>query len=232
MENSKTSYAFFDFDGTLIDADSLQLLIRKVLKTQPWRLFLLCLTAPILASTVLFGWDKRYAKSAILWCLTVFRTKRQSIALLGPESELQKKQFFFKEAKEEFEKLRQQNIEIVVVSASGQLWVKKKKKKQLPPVRLIIGSKLRFFCGGIIFSSANCYKEEKLKRIQEHLGNNFQWHSSWSDHTADLPLLKKAPLRFVINPKIKHKTIFDNVFHQNYNLIKWHSAYKNNKGNS
>lgn len=215
------SYAFFDFDGTLIAQDSFLILLQAGLKKQPWRIFFIILFSPILLSTQIFKFEKTLAKSLLLWSLTVFKSKKNAIHFLQKSICNKSNQIWFQEALAEFEKLKQQNVDIIIVSASGNTWIRALLRKKYKHIRLIIGSKLGFFLGGVILKSKNCYKEEKLKRIDEILGENFHWHSSWSDHIADLPLLKKAPLRYVICPRNKHKIIFDQEFNKNYILLKW-----------
>ena len=75
-------------------------------------------------------------------------------------------------------------------------------------IKLIIGSKLTFFCRWCCFKIKNCYQEEKISRIHEILGENIEWHSAWSDHIVDLPMLLKAKERNIICPKPKHLKIF------------------------
>ncbi len=220
-ENKVPRYAFFDFDGTLIAHDSFKILLKDGFQKQPWRLALLLLFVPLFIVTVLFHLDKCYAKSTILWSLTVGRGKKDAIHFCEAAFLRHMPTLWFNEVLPTFEKLRQENIGIVIVSASGTLWIRALLRKQYPHLRLVIGTKLGWSCGGVVVRSKNCYQEEKVKRIKEILGDNFIWHSSWSDHVADLPILRLAPLRYVVCPKPAHKIIFDKELEGNYTLLKW-----------
>lgn len=218
------SYAFFDFDGTLIAQDSFLILLKTGLRQQPWRILFIILFSPILLSTAIFKFDKTLAKSALLWSLTVFRGKKNSIFFLQDSVCKKMDQIWFEQSLAEFEKLKKEGVEIIIVSASGATWIRALLRNKFKNSKLIIGSKLGFFFGGVILKSKNCYQEEKLKRIEEILNKNFIWHSAWSDHIADLPMLKKAPLRFIISPKKKHLPIFKRELKDNYTLLPWISS--------
>ena len=215
------SYAFFDFDGTLISQDSFLILLKESLKRQPWRLLPLLLFSPILFFTGIFKLDKTLAKSLILWSMTIFLGKLKAIQFLKNTLPEKYPQIWFQQALEHLEALKKQNIEVVIVSASGQIWVRSYLKNKFQKNRLIIGSKLQFFCGGVILKSKNCYHEEKIKRIQALLGEDILWHSAWSDHIADLPMLKKASLRYIVCPKKSHLKIFQKELNNKFTLLNW-----------
>lgn len=218
---TKPQIAFFDFDGTLIANDSFMLILKASIRQQPWRLALFFLFSPILFATLIFKLEKSLAKSTLLWSTTVLRGKINSIKFLKNTISEKSKEIWFNDAVEQFEKLRQENVEVVIISASGALWIRAILKDKFKHTKVIIGSRLQFFLGGVILKSKNCYEEEKLNRIQECLGDKFVWHSAWSDHIADLPMLKKAPLRYIICPKKKHIQIFDRELEKNYILLNW-----------
>lgn len=214
-------YAFFDFDGTLISQDSFLIILKAGFLQQPWRVLFIILFSPLLALTYLFKLDKTLAKSLLLWSVTVFKGKKGAIQFFQNTLLPFANSMWFQEALTEFEKLKNEQIEIIVISASGTPWVRALLRGKYTNFKLIIGSKLGFCLGGIILTSKNCYKEEKIRRIQEILGHNFEWHSAWSDHIADLPMLKKAGKRYVICPKQTHVDIFNQELEKNYTLLSW-----------
>jgi len=91
-----------------------------------------------------------------------------------------------------------------------------------PQAKIIIGSKLKLFLGGVVFASPNCYDTEKVSRIRARLGANLEVHSGWTDHPADIPMLNLAERKNVICPKSKHMTHFERAFGQDgYSLRRW-----------
>lgn len=216
------TYAFFDFDKTLISKDSFLLLLKYGFVQQPWRLIFIMLLWPILLLSALLRWDKALPKSMLLWSVTCFKGKKGSAQFFKQFVAKHMDLYWFKQVEDEFQKLRKENIEIVVISASGAYWVRHALAHMTKsPLRLVIGSQLGFFMGGVIYKSKNCYKEEKIQRIDALLGKNFTWHSSYSDHIADLPLLKKACHRFLVNPTQAHLPTFKCQLQENYTILSW-----------
>lgn len=215
------SYAFFDFDGTLIARDSFLLMLKFHFKQQPWRLVLAFLLCPLLLVCVSLRGVKTGVKSFLLWILTVGKSKKAALHCLT-SAIVAEQGLWFREVLKTWEDLRQQGVSIVVVSASGATWIHAcLRAYNTGPVRAVIGSRLAFYWGGVVLTGKNCYGEEKIDRIYKTLGSSFVWHSSWTDHVADLPLLKKAPKRYVICPKPAHLPTFQTELGDTYELLQW-----------
>ena len=163
------------------------------------------------------------AKSCVLWSITVFRGKKGTFKFFEETMKEVSPHLWFHQALAQLQALQNEGVEIIIISASGTSWIRALLREQFKNAKLIMGSRCSFYFGGVILSSKNCYGEEKIKRIEETLGSNFVWHSSWSDHIADLPLLKKAPQRFVISPKNKYIKNFDQELKRDYTLLQWTS---------
>lgn len=221
MMNTLPRIAFFDFDGTLISQDSFLIILKTGFKKQPWRILFIIFFLPVLVPTAIFKLNKTLAKSCLLWSVTVFRGKKGAIAFMHNTILEIGHSIWFQEAISEFEKLKKNNVEIVIISASGTTWIRALLRSKYKGTRLIIGSKLGFFLGGVVLTSKNCYGKEKLKRIHNMFGENFLWHSAWSDHIADLPMLKKAPMRFLVCPKKTHLDIFEKELGVNKIVNHW-----------
>lgn len=214
-------YAFFDFDGTLIAQDSFLILLRQGLCMQPWRVLFLPPILPIVLATYVFKLDRTLIKSLLLWSLTFGRTRKGSVRFLNKTMELAVERTWFTQAVPIFNALSDDNIELVVVSASGQMWVRAALRKKYTKFKRVIGSRLGFYLGGVILKSKNCYQAEKLVRIREELGTEFTWHSAWSDHTADIPMLQQAPLRYLICPREKHMAQFAESLSGQFQICHW-----------
>jgi phosphatidylglycerophosphatase C len=219
-------YAFFDFDGTLISQDSFVVLWLKTFRKAPWRLLLLMLLSPFLLCAIFLRLDKAYVKSCVLWSLTCGRGKKNAVIFLRETLLCDQKISWFLEVEKTFSLLKEQGIEIVVITASGQIWVRALLRQKFQHLRMIVGSQLGFFAGGVVLKSKNCFGKEKIVRIHQLLGQNFSWHSAWSDHLADLPLLLHAPSRYIICPKKRHLHGFSRGLKTNFKILKWTSVSK------
>jgi HAD superfamily phosphoserine phosphatase-like hydrolase len=208
-------YAFFDFDGTLIAKDSFRILLRHQLIQRPWCLFFWILFTPVFIYTFSLKREKTLSKSLLLWSITFGMTKKEILRLFSETLPQLLTPYCYVESKDTVEGLKKQGVEIVVASASAAIWIRPFIKKHYGPIRLTIGSPLRFFAKGVILSQHNCYGKRKTERIYSLLHNPFLWHSSWSDHIADVPLLKEAPRPFLVSPSSKHLMILTKIFHKN-----------------
>lgn len=221
MTNIRPTIAVFDFDGTLVSKDTFVILLRAGFKSQPWRCLLLLLLCPIFIINFLVRGDRSIPKSVFIWCATAFKTKREIIRFLSTTAEQSNQVHWFKEGLETLQKLQNQQIQIVVATASGQIWVRTLLRKKFRNAKLIIGTKLKFFAGGVILCGKNCRDIEKLHRVKMQLGDDFVWHSSWSDHIADIPILKAAQTPHIISPTKEHVPIFKKEFGENVEILYW-----------
>lgn len=216
----KKSFVFFDVDKTVVAKDSFLCLIRSTLEKEPWRVFLFIVFLPIFAVTYLFKLEKSLAKSVALWSCTVFKSQKKIVSQLV-QNGLDQKKFWFKEVSDELSKVRAQGHQVVYVSASAEIWLRAIVNSCDLGSKIVIGTKLRYFAGGVILKSRNCYHGEKVKRIESKLGNNIVWAEGFSDHPADIPFLKKCAKRHLINPKPNHLHQFKKEL-DSYEIHPWH----------
>ena len=115
--------------------------------------------------------------------------------------------FFFKQGLQELEQLRAKGVKIVVVSASGDLYM-----KVLPefiPVDAVISTVCEVSDG--IYSGKigkNCKAEEKVSRIQawlnaQGLSIDKENSAGYGDSPSDAPMLLLTAQPNLVNPKRK-----------------------------
>ncbi|MEN9529022.1 MAG: hypothetical protein RI932_895 [Pseudomonadota bacterium] len=217
-------YAFFDVDGTVIARDSFRILMREMLlKGTRWRMALAALLCLLIAPLRLIGLaDKTQFKSAFLWSATVGRSLRESLTLLKRIVEEQISPLWFVEMEAELDQLRQSGHKICYVSASGEPWLRFLLKRHDPNEKIIVGSKLMPFLGGMTLRGANCLGAEKIRRLRKILPGNIVWSVAYSDHRADLPLLLASKKRVVVNPTQKNRTAFlKHLGEQGFTEVSW-----------
>ncbi len=221
-------YAFFDFDGTLISQDSFMMIVKEGVKSNPLRALFLIIFLPVIILLFLFKLDRSYAKSLALWSVTFGKSKKECILFFRSVMNRYKDNIWFLESKKEFERLKALGCDIVVVTASGQSWARVLLREFSVPSDMLIGSRLGYFCFGVILTSKNCYRHEKINRIQKQLGTNFSWYAGYTDHIADLPMLLPCQNKYIICPKPKHLIDFKEFFNNKFELFHW--TTKANKG--
>ncbi|MFZ9521318.1 MAG: HAD-IB family phosphatase [Silvanigrellaceae bacterium] len=206
-------YAFFDVDGTVIARDSFRILMREmILKGNPIRIaiaFVLCVILSVGKFMGIVG--KTQFKSALLWSATVGMTPRQSLTKIRSVVNEFVKPLWFVEMGGELERLRNNGMKVCYVSASGEYWLRVLLKDMDPGAKLIVGSRLMIFFGGVTLRGPNCLGDEKIRRLRALLPADTIWSCAYSDHRADLPLLLASRNRVVVNPTPRNLRAFQNA---------------------
>ena len=214
-----SSYVFFDFDKTLICKDSFKLLFSYLIKKSPYKAINLLLFLPVFILLFFFVEKRKLLKSYLLWTLIFFGSQKSILKNLNYFGTAQKN-IWFQDAIIEMERLKKENFRIVIISASGQKWVRSLFHDIPIKPNLILGSKLKYFLGGLIFSSYNCREKMKLFRIKELGLDTVNWERGYSDHPDDIPFLKLCKSVFVISPKKKNIAYFEKNLND-YKILKW-----------
>ena len=189
-----TRIAVFDFDGTLTRKDSLLVFIRYTrgsfrfitgfIFLSPW---LLAMKAGLISN--------QKGKEIVLqyffggmpqpffddWCRKFAET--QIPALIRPG------------ALEEIQRLRQENVAVVVVSASPENWLQHWTR---PNGLLLIGTLLQVSDGRMTgrIEGKNCHGTEKVRRIREkYPAEHTEIIAAYGDTKGDLPMLEMAQKR-------------------------------------
>lgn len=190
----KRLYAF-DFDGTLTTHDTLLAFIRYACGTKAFIIGFLR-HAPLLILMKIGFYPNGKAKQRIFahffqgWSETTFLDTCQRFAkerhnLLRPQ------------AKAELDRLAKQGEQIVIVSASVDLWVAPffdaYKDSACRPC--ILGTQIEIVHGTVTgrFTSPNCYGAEKVRRLTERFPDRTQYKLfAYGDSQGDQPLLNYA----------------------------------------
>ena len=229
LQVKKKKYAFFDFDGTLISHDSFKKFLAKAFSRAPWRLFFVISLLPFGILPYLIRKDKTRMKSILIWSLTSFLSKRAQILLLRDLATDSSKNAWFKEAVPEIQRLKQEGFEIILVSASPEIYIRSlvREKFSSSPFQRVIGTKLGFSLFGVVVKGKNCIKGEKINRIQQLLSlGSISWEYSYSDHSDDIPLLSMAASSFVISPKLHQEKIIKKRLKKPFHILHWTSGIK------
>ena len=213
-------YAFFDVDKTVITHDSFLFVLKSGFKQSPWRLLVALPLLP-LAVLPLLGFDRRAIKSAMLWSITVGKGRVGAVQFLNSLGKKTGQLMWFKQVDPILNTLRAEGLRICYVSASGQTWLRSLLNSCDPGPKTIIGSKLGFFCGGVVMKSLNCYGKEKLKLIDALIGVDISYEKGYSDHVADIPMLSRCRERYVVSPTSEHLEIFEREWKRDFKILVW-----------
>lgn len=217
-------FAFFDVDGTVIEKDSFRIIIRERIFTHSvFRTFLATFLLSVLGILWLLRMvDKTQFKSALLWAATVGLSRRESLKTLRQIVDKKVKSLWFEQMKAELKELRENGYRICYISASGEPWLRALLNQMDPHEKLIVGSKLTYFMGGLTLKGPNCIGPEKIRRLNQILPKDIIWEIAYSDHRADIPLLLACSKRVVVNPTAKSKAAITSALGaDNFKLVHW-----------
>jgi len=203
-DSNKTPVAFFDFDGTLTTGDTLMPFLKFVVGSPRYYWYLI-LVAPTLIAYILKLIPNDLAKQKVI--------KRY---LSGyPLSELYERGIMFSKdiiptmlRNEGMEKLRwhqnQQHI-CVLVSASFDIWLKPWADSN--GFDDILSTQLETNEGIVtgLIAGNNCYGEEKVRRIESWLRQEFRMPNctyAYGDTKGDLPMLKYVSSGLILKNNI------------------------------
>lgn len=224
-------YAFFDVDGTVIARDSFRILMRElILKGNPLRLLIALILCALLFPGKLVGLvGKTQFKSALLWSATVGMPVRQALRRIRSIVDESVKPHWFDEVGAELEELRKNGLNVCYVSASGEFWLRVLLNDMDHGPKIIVGSRLMMFCGGLTLRGANCLGHEKIRRLRALLPADTIWNIAYSDHRADLPLLRASRKRVVVNPTPRNLKAFRAALGADgFSLVNWTSGSQKN----
>lgn len=217
-------FAFFDVDGTVIARDSFRILMRElIIKRSRLRLMIASILFLLLVVLRTFGLvGKTQFKSALLWSATIGLNPRESLRRIRSVIQEHVQPLWFAEMTSELERLRAQGMQVCYVSASGEFWLRVLLGAMDRGPKIIVGSKLQRFCGGITLKGPNCLGREKIRRLRGVIPENAIWCVAYSDHRADLPLLLASRERVVVNPTPKNLRVFrKTIGEDHFKLVHW-----------
>ncbi|BCZ49172.1 hydrolase [Clostridium gelidum] len=195
----KSCFAIFDVDYTIINGDSMFLMLFFAISKKPVLIFY---TPIILVKIVLYFLkiiDVKNAKEAIYLPLKYLTQKEleefyETIVLRKINPEVMKRLIFHKE----------QGCCILLVSASPEVYLQYFKNNS--SIDVIIGTKLKIVDGKYInkIHGENCKGIEKVNRIKHYLNENnleidFDNSFGYSDSLSDKPMLSLVKNRYKVN---------------------------------
>lgn len=191
----KKQIAFFDFDGTITNKDTL---IEFIKFSKGDLLFYIgfILSSPYLIAYKLRIISNQRAKEKVLrfffsnTSITRFQQQCEEFAIKAVPRLLRPKAY------EEIQQLQKQGTDIVVVSASPENWIRpwcELMQLQLIATRLEV--KDNRLTGNIF--QCNCHGEEKVSRIRElFILEDYENVLAYGDTAGDRPMLKLANTSF------------------------------------
>lgn len=183
--------AFFDFDGTITTKDTLLEFIKFSKGRMPFYIGFL-LNSPYLIAYKLKLISNQRAKEKVLSYFLKNIPVKEFQAKCDEFAETVIPFLLREKAKQEFEKLKKDGFEIVIISASPENWIRnwceKTGLKLIATVLQINGGRITGKIEG-----KNCHGSEKVRRIKELYSlNEYEEIFAYGDTSGDKPMLQLA----------------------------------------
>jgi phosphatidylglycerophosphatase C len=193
--------ALCDFDGTLVEGDTMWSFVLALAYRRPLRGFALLAWAPVAALPWCLGLGPRRILSVALWLLTVGRGRRRNAELLREHGRRIARAARHRPISVVVERRldhHRRGDEIWIVSGSSPTWIAIALRHHGVPYSRIVGSRLRFFAGGLIVSE-RCVGPDKPRRIEAAAaGQVIEWTHAYGNEPSDLPMMALARHRWMV----------------------------------
>ncbi len=199
---SEPRYAFFDFDGTLIEGDSILFWLRFYYRRRPGRRVFQIANAAGLLLFALRLIDSHGLKRVYLWPMS-FEKPGALDALAAEFVRRDLVPRFYAPVLEQLREHHRKGDRVVVISASGTFYLRHL-REYLPDSCLLLGTEMEGragFLGMPAYRGGNLRGENKIRRLESMgLGGKGPGSHAYSDHHHDIPLLRFAEFPVCIRP--------------------------------
>jgi phosphatidylglycerophosphatase C len=220
--NNASPIVVFDFDLTLTRWDTADRFFRWLLRREPWRFALVLTAAPVLGPLLLFNTTRKWPVRFAVWVATLGRSA-QDLSFLAQEHV--EAVFAGSEPvilQSGFERLRihlEQGHRVVIATGCLEALAQKVLDKAGYGHVSLVASSLKPFLGGLV-RHHHCFGPNKIAMLTER-GFPPPWAIAYTDHRADIPLLRHAAEWFLINPKPKCVACIERVLSTKARVLAW-----------
>ena len=212
--------AVFDFDHTLCRFDSSAHFFYWLIRQQFWRLLLCSVLAPLVLPLFCFRRTQKLPVRIAVRLASVGRPLTDLPELIQDYLRQAQQNWAYDEGLARLRWHQENGEQIVIATGSLQLLVTQMLSQAgLKNIR-IIGSILVQSRFGWV-SAQHCIGKKKIPLLQAE-GINPPWQYAYSDHFADLPLLKNAETAFLVNPRAKSLRIVRAKSLPALQILRWH----------
>lgn len=215
----------FDFDHTLYDGDSGSHLFAWLLRRNPLRLAVALLATPLLGPLVAFLPTRRRGISGYVWIATFgLRGAREFNRIIDRyvrthEAEIRRR--LLPQALAVLDAHRAAGDRVVVATGAPPELAREILRFVAQHEVPVIGSQVGPFAGAVI-ATRHCHNEEKMRMLRERGYGDIA--RSYTDSSADLPLLLAARSPVVVNPKPGRVAFFRRMLPPGTPILNWGCA--------
>lgn len=222
---SHRNVVVFDFDLTLTRWETASRFFKCLLRRQPWRMAGVLLALPVLAPLWALPRTRHLPVRFAVWMAT-FGRSHETLARLavahadevfaGPDP------VFLPQGVERLRHHLAQGDEVVIATGCweplARALLEREGLKDVP----LVASTLRSCLGGWV-SERHCLGENKIPMLAER-GYPPPWRVAYTDHRADLPLLRNSEQWYLISPELKCLRLIEEAMAAKAEILPWRTG--------
>ncbi|MBF9132993.1 HAD-IB family phosphatase [Plantactinospora sp. S1510] len=216
MSTPPRRVAVFDLDDTLVRGDSFALFMRHLLFRQRWRAALAVLSAPVLWPMLFVPASRRIAIGGMLWIASAGLSEAEFTGLARRFATAHAD----RRIRPALDRLRQHldagDRVVIVTACADPLASAVCAELGLPDVE-IIAARLQHGRAGMR-PALGCRGAQKVDRLRD-AGISLPVDYAYTDSAVDLPLLKVATHRYLIEPSTRHRDRIRAVLPDNVTVL-------------
>jgi phosphatidylglycerophosphatase C len=217
--NRDASIIVFDFDLTLTRWDTADRFFRWLLRRELWRWCSLAVLTPVLAPLLLFRSTRKLPIRFAIWLASLGRSEHALRRLIGEHIARLDESVFIPAAVARLRSHLDQGHRVVIATGClAPLAAALLRDVGLADVPLV-ASTHRHFLGGIVVDR-HCVGSNKVSMLQER-GYFPPWTAAYTDHRADLPMLRLSEACFLVNPRPKCLAIIEQALPVRPAVLTW-----------
>jgi phosphatidylglycerophosphatase C len=201
-EQNDANVVVFDFDLTLTRWETAARFFKGLLRRAPWRLMLLLLALPVLAPLLMVARTRRLPTRFAVWLATFGRSRQALEALAQAHAEAVFEggdALFIAAAVERLRQHQAQGARVVIATGCWEPLARALLARGGLDDVPLVASTLRPLWGGWV-SDQHCLGANKIPMLRAR-GYAPPWAVAYTDHHADLPLLRNSAQWFLVSPK-------------------------------
>ncbi|MER2177237.1 MAG: HAD family hydrolase [Stenotrophomonas maltophilia] len=212
----------FDFDLTLTRWETASRFFKGLLRRQPWRLAVVVLALPVLVPLWVVPRTRRRPVRFAVWMATFGRSRQALTALAVAHADAVfagSDPVFLASGVQRLRHHLAQGDEVVIATGCweplARALLEREGLRDVP----LVASTLRPYLGGWV-SDRHCLGENKIPMLTER-GYPPPWRIVYTDHRADLPLLRNSEQWYLISPEVKCLRSIEQAMAAKAEILTW-----------
>ncbi len=192
----------FDFDLTLTHWDTADRFFRWLLRRDPWRLALVLLAIPVLGPLMAFRRTRWVPVRFAVWVATFARSEQALSALVVEHVETVfngREPVLVEAGLARLQSHLDRGQQVVIATGCFEPLAREILRRAGCERIPLVASTLTPFLGGMV-SGDHCVGQRKIAMLAER-GFAPPWAVAYTDHRADLPLLRLSQQWFLVSPR-------------------------------